>query len=330
MNALILLDRAARALARCNVDKAKSIRDKAQALEVYARQAKQSASLERQCATIRLRAERRIGQLLSGMVKPGNPQWSHAATIGLRKLGITKSQSSRWQTAATLPEKEFERYLATGQDLSTAALLKLVTAKRQPTMGARSGGSILTGDVTRLFDYVDNDTVDLILTDPPYDRIDLYEQLGELAAAKLKPGCLCLAYCGQYHLPAVLEAMGRHLDYHWTFAIHFGGPHRAVYAKKIANTWHPLVAFSKGRSAAGWIMDMLESGGKEKDAHNYQKTLTDVEYIVAKLTMPGALVVDPYCGSGTVPAACKRLGRRWLACEIDSSTARVARGRLAA
>ena len=330
MNTLTVLDRAARALAKCNVDEAKSIRDKAQALEVYARQAKQSATMERQCATIRLRAERRIGQLLSGMVKPGNPQWSHAATVGLGKLGITKSQSSRWQTAASLPDKEFERHLATGQDLSTAALLKLVKAKRQPTMGARSGGNILTGDVGRLFDYVGDDTVDLILTDPPYDRTDLYEQLGELAAAKLKPGCLCLAYCGQYHLPAVLEAMGRHLEYHWTFAIRFRGPHRPIYPRRIQNTWQPVVAFARGQSRAEWIVDLLESGGREKQSHDHQKSLTDVEYLIDKLTQPGALVVDPFCGSGTVPAACHKLGRRWIGCEIDSKTARVARGRLAA
>ena len=90
MTTLTLLDRAARiTLTRCSVDEAKSIRDKAQALEVYARQAKQSATMERQCAIIRLRAERRIGQLLAGTVRAGNPQLSRKATIGLGKLGIT-------------------------------------------------------------------------------------------------------------------------------------------------------------------------------------------------------------------------------------------------
>ena len=330
MSTLVLLDRAARALSRCSVDEAKSIRDKAQALEVYARQAKQSATMERQCATIRLRAERRIGQLLAGMVRAGNPQLSHRATIGLGKLGITRSQSSRWQTAASLPEKDFDRYLASKGELTTNAILHLAKAKRQPAMGARSGGNILTGGMKRLTEYLDGNSVDLILTDPPYDRIDLYEELAELAAVKLKPGSLCLAFCGQYHLPAVLDAMEKHLQYHWLLADRFGGPHRGIMTKKIANTWHPIVAFSKGKSKAGWIMDMIQSGGKEKDSHEWQKTLTDVEYIIEKLTEQGALVVDPFVGAGTVPAACKRLGRRWIGCEIDSKTARIARGRLAA
>jgi len=155
------------------------------------------------------------------------------------------------------------------------------------------------------------------------------DTLAELAARKLKPGRLCLAYCGQYHLPSVLEAMGSHLQYHWTFAIRFGGPHRPIYPKHIQNTWQPVVSFSRGKPAVDWIVDLLESGGREKKSHDYQKCLTDVEYLIDKLTVPGNLVVDPFCGSGTVPAACKMLGRQWLACEVDSGTARVARRRVA-
>jgi DNA modification methylase len=45
--------------------------------------------------------------------------------------------------------------------------------------------------------------------------------------------------------------------------------------------------------------------------------------------MPGDLIVDPYCGSGTVPAAWRVLGRRWQATGQDRATALVARKRLA-
>jgi DNA modification methylase len=47
------------------------------------------------------------------------------------------------------------------------------------------------------------------------------------------------------------------------------------------------------------------------------------------LTEAGDLIVDPFAGGGTVPAACKILGRRWLATEIDKETVAVARKRLA-
>ena len=131
--------------------------------------------------------------------------------------------------------------------------------------------------------------------------------MAELAAAKLSPGALCLAYAGQSYLPAVLEAMGEHLEYHWTFAIRFGGPHRPIYPRHIQNTWVAVVSFSRGKPAAGWIVDLLESGGREKESHDHQKTLTDVEYLIDKLTVPGALVVDPFA----VRARCPRLAGGW-------------------
>lgn len=329
---LTYFNRARIALAKAvNLREVKEIRDKTEALRVYAKQAGEAAAMERQCAEIRLRAERRIGELLAATVRRGNPQLSSRVTIGLGKLGITRNQSSKWQLLATLPEPDFERYVSTSREPTTAGVLRLVKAReRAGQTGPVSGGAIFTGPATRLWSKLADDSVDLLLTDPPYDRIDLYEELAELAAAKLKPGCLCLAYCGQYHLPGVLEAMGRHLRYHWTFAIRFGGPHRPIYLRHVQNTWQPVVSFSRVKPTSGWIVDLLESGGREKDAHDWQKTLSDVEYLIEKLTTPGALVVDPFCGSGTVPAACKRLGRRWIGCEIDSKTARIARRRIAA
>ena len=55
------------AIAACSrVDEAKEIRDRARALEVYAKQA-QNKEAERTAAEIRIRAERRAGQLLREM-----------------------------------------------------------------------------------------------------------------------------------------------------------------------------------------------------------------------------------------------------------------------
>jgi hypothetical protein len=325
---LTFFDQARHALAKStDLDELKAIRGKAAALRSYAGQA---SEMGRQCAVIRLRAERRLGELLAKSIRAGNPQLSRTATIGLGRLGITRNQSSRWQTTATLPAEDFERYLTT-REPTTAGLLKLARERRRQTGGPARGGHILTGPASQLWQRLADSSVDLILTDPPYSEIERYSELAKLAASKLRPGALCLAYCGQHHLPAVLEAMGQHLSYHWIFAIKFAGPHHAMYAAKIQNSWQPVVAFSKGKAvAAEWITDHLQSGGREKSLHPWQHNQGDAEYLIEKLTLPGALVVDPYCGSGTIPAACQRLKRRWLACEIDSMTARTARRRLAA
>lgn len=56
-----------------NVDEVKDIRDKARALEMYARQAK-NTDAERKAADVRLRAERRTGELLRDMARAEGPQ----------------------------------------------------------------------------------------------------------------------------------------------------------------------------------------------------------------------------------------------------------------
>ena len=193
-----------------------------------------------------------------------------------------------------------------------------------------SSSNILVGDMGLLLNRLQNDSVDLFLTDPPYNRIDLYDRLAELAAAKLKPGGLCLAYTGQLHLPAVLEAMGKHLTYWWTFAIQFAGQHYAVHPRRVQNKWKPILAFAKPPvgKAPDWLSDLLQGGGRDKRHHDWGQDESEAEYLVRHLTEPGQLVVDPFCGGGQIPAACKALGRRWLATEEDKATALVARKRV--
>jgi DNA N-6-adenine-methyltransferase (Dam) len=117
--ALVRYDAMCRAIAECHsVDEAKDIRDKAVALEVYARQAK-NFEAERKAAEIRVRAERHCGLLLKEMPKaaggrPYQGSYSSDEPRGktLAELGISYDQSSEWQQLADVPEDEFEAALA--------------------------------------------------------------------------------------------------------------------------------------------------------------------------------------------------------------------------
>src|SRR5262245_47364429 len=111
---------ARRALAEAHrVDEVKTIHDKAVALQTYAKQAK-DGDLIRHATDIRMRAERRAGELLTEMAarkerhdgkNAQNLRGSHAATPvapKLADLGINKTQSSRWQALAALDAEDFE------------------------------------------------------------------------------------------------------------------------------------------------------------------------------------------------------------------------------
>lgn len=95
------------------MDEVKDIRDRALALEMYARQAR-NTDAERQAIQIRLRAERKCGELLAGDIERaarGRPdKMSDHPTLS--DLHISRDQSSDWQRLAAIPRDAFEADLA--------------------------------------------------------------------------------------------------------------------------------------------------------------------------------------------------------------------------
>jgi hypothetical protein len=148
---LVRYDAMCRAIdAAHKVDEVKDIRDKASALEHYARQA-QNTDAERRAAEIRLRAERKAGQLLAAMPKAKGGGEEGVGRGGakngvarddsiktLSDLGISRDQSSQWQKLGALPQRQFD--LAIGESVkppTTKGILRAAEPpSRKPTVGA--------------------------------------------------------------------------------------------------------------------------------------------------------------------------------------------------
>lgn len=122
------------------IDEVKTIHDKAVALAAYAKQAK-DADLINWAVEIKVRAERRAGELLQAMPKNSGQQTQFKPKTGgpkkvppsrepltLSDLGISKNDSSTWQKLAAIPEPEFEAAVAekkaSGEPLNTRSLAR--------------------------------------------------------------------------------------------------------------------------------------------------------------------------------------------------------------
>jgi DNA modification methylase len=67
----------------------------------------------------------------------------------------------------------------------------------------------------------------------------------------------------------------------------------------------------------------------EKTPHATQKPEALIEKLILASSAPGALVVDPFVGSGTTAVVASRLGRRWIAGDADATYVGLTRERLA-
>jgi hypothetical protein len=133
MNDLVLYERARNALAEAHrVDEVKDIRDKAAAMQAYAKQAKDRDLIEH-ATEIRLRAERKAGELLKETEKAkgarGTGSNQHrqvpsddARAPTLADLGISYDQSSRWQKLAGLDDGAFEQRVSAAKRQAVASI----------------------------------------------------------------------------------------------------------------------------------------------------------------------------------------------------------------
>ena len=194
-----------------------------------------------------------------------------------------------------------------------------------------SGVKVIHGDFRQKIRSLKDDSVALILTDPPFDKssLPLYGDLARIAADKLKPGGSLITYVGHYAIPRVLESMCPHIRFWWMLGMrntHEVVPLRGV---NVYIQWLPLLWFVKGKRRSGkMVMDFVNFEKPDKQYDDWQKGTELPEYYINKLTEPGDLVVDPFCGTGTTLVAAIRNGRRAWGSDIDSEKVQIAKGRI--
>ena len=146
-----------------------------------------------------------------------------------------------------------------------------------------------------------------------------------------KPGAVCLIFTDWRQLPITTDA------------IQCGG----WVWRNIVTWWKPGVRMQRGRFSASAEYVVYGSYGVPAPGEKSpQNVLTcknvqgdNKQHIAEKppelmetligVTVPGGIILDPFCGSGTTCVAAKKLGRKYIGIEIDEKYCRIARNRVA-
>ena len=191
---------------------------------------------------------------------------------------------------------------------------------------------ILKGDFNKVCKHFKDNSIDLIVTDPPYPQefLHVWGQLGETAARILKQGSYLATYSGQLYLDYVMSELGKHLKYCWIFSNRHKGQTQLVHPRNVISCWKPIIVYRKGVPGKfeKTMPDEWDSVQREKNLHEWQQSETGADFCINHFSKPGEVVLDPFTGSGTTLVVAKKLDRKSIGIEIDDEYFKISKERV--
>lgn len=218
---------------------------------------------------------------------------------------------------------------------------------------------IYNRDCREAFIEIPDNFFDLIITDPPYSEIthigmrssvnneikssinfnsytfeelfDIYKEFPRICKGWV------ISFMDWRHIAKFEEVGVPGLDF-----IRFGiwykpNAMRQVSADRPATGWEGIAFFHNSKTKKEWngggrlgvfVHDNVRSG---RFTANYHPTEKPVQLIIDFLNLfsvPGSRVLDPFCGSGTIPLACIMTGREYIGFEISEDYFKTALSRI--
>jgi site-specific DNA-methyltransferase (adenine-specific) len=195
---------------------------------------------------------------------------------------------------------------------------------------------IIYGDCIEVMKNISKNSVDLILTDPPYGDNIAYGRNGKSIKNNENPLSNCQALVECYRILKRNRSLYLFTNWkHYPFLTEF------ILRYTKFNIRH-LIIWKKNNFGLGWyfrhqyeMILVLEKGNPKyylknfsdvqtcshinhnKINHPHQKPLDLLEKIIRHSSKRGNLVLDPFAGSGSTCKACKKLDRKWVGIELD-------------
>lgn len=226
-----------------------------------------------------------------------------------------------------------EEELARQQSQAEAERIRLEREQERNARIEAILADIHQGDFREVCKQIPDNSVDVIITDPPYpeEYLPLYEALAQEAARILKPGGSLVVMCGQSYLPQIFCLMSSHLTYHWTLTyLTPGGQSPQIWPRKINTFWKPVLWFVKGEYQGDWHGDVIKSDVNDNDKrfHDWGQSESGMRRLVENFSQPGETVLDPFCGGGTTGLVAIEAGRLFVGIDSDPESIRTTKERV--
>ena len=169
---------------------------------------------------------------------------------------------------------------------------------------------------------IKDNSISLIITDPPYneEHLYLYQDLANQAMKILKDGGSLVCYVPNLYIDRILKYIeDAGLTYHWIIAVIHSGPSATVHARKVMVGYKPLLWCVKGKYTGDYVGDVIKSEFQGKELHEWAQSTKESDYCIGHMTVKGETVYDPFLGQGTFGISAARLGRNFIGCETEKN-----------
>jgi len=203
--------------------------------------------------------------------------------------------------------------------------------------------SIMLGDCCLVMQQFPANSVDLVLTDPPY-LINYRSRDGRNIAGDVNDAWLIPAFAEAYR---VLKSGGFCISFYgWSKADRYLGAWREAGFRPVGHlvlikSYTSGSAFLQYRHEQAYLLakgrvdcplspisDVLNWKYTGNRLHPTQKPIRALIRLVRAFSKQGDIVLDPFCGSGSVPLAARLASRRYIGIELRQDYCETAQQRL--
>ena len=368
IDTLMLRDEAQKQLAQITtIETGVEYLNKVKAIETWAKAEKKDAKLQNAIAEQKLRTQKILGGLLMDNTKELKAR--SKGTTQLSDFQITKDQSSTFQKIASMPEELFEKEIAQAKEesekrieLTTSRLLKAAKQYEKDNKRKEQSEQVKTihitenikqGDSLEILKSLQDNSIDIILTDPPYgieyksnrsedsnaitkrgllndgkkEAFELLENTCKILVDKTSKDSHLYFFCSWSVFSDFERIIGKYFTIKTPIVWDKGNKGSGDLENDWGNQTELIIYCVKGKKNINYRKGNVLSIPKihsSRLVHPTQKPVELIKEILEVSALKNDFIVDPFMGSGSTIKACNEMNLKCLGIELDKEMFNVA------